>query len=68
MVGRKVTIKVLNTGVNFGCYAVIRDLQRHKLAETRVYPYGQRGNAYAGAEIIAAERGWEVQKDEKSED
>lgn len=58
---RAVRIEVRDVGQAFACVGVIRDARSGKrLAETREYPYGQRGNAHDGAELIAANKGWTV--------
>lgn len=57
--GKQVEIKVRGVGQAFGCVAEVFRGQR-KLYETRVYPHGQRGNAYQGALAECEARGWSV--------
>ena len=62
----KVTIEVRTVGQAFGCEGVVMRGQAI-LATTRVYPYGQRANAYSAALAraydFAAANGWTVDAD-----
>ncbi len=57
-----VRIETKTVGQHFGTSGGIRDAKTgRKLAETeRTYPYQFNAAAYAGAEDLAAKRGWTV--------
>lgn len=56
-----VKIEVQATGVNFGCYAVVKDSRGRKVAETEdIRPHGMRHIAYQDGKRLAESRGWLV--------
>lgn len=60
---RAVSIKVRAEGVNFACRGFVLDAQSgEQLAEGLTRPHNMRHVAYRDAELIAEERGWQVQE------
>jgi len=49
--GKKVTIRVKATGVNFGCFAEVRHNGK-RLTETRIFPRGFEAEARKAAQSL----------------
>lgn len=51
--GRKVYVKVVGVGTNFGVVGIVRAMNNRTIAETDVYPLGAEKNARAAAVELA---------------